>query len=274
MSTTPPPHIGTNIRVGIGGWTYTPWRGVFYPPGLRQADELAWASRRLRCLEINATSQSVFSADTFARWAAQTPDGFVFAVKAHRACVNRRVLADTGEAIARFLGQGLEAMENRLGPMLWSFMPTKAFGAEDFAAFLNLLPDQLAGRPLRHCVEPRHASFADPAFAALCKSRGVAICLTDSPKFPMIDENTGGFRYVRLMQGVDEIETGYPPDELETWAERLRTMAKDQRPEGSGEVFAFFINAGKLRAPMAALALGELTAARSGAADGQRPKAG
>lgn len=274
MSTTPPPHIGTNIRVGIGGWTYPPWRGVFYPPGLRQADELAWASRRLRCLEINATSQSVFSADTFARWAAQTPDGFVFAVKAHRACVNRRVLADTGEAIARFLGQGLEAMENRLGPVLWSFMPTKAFGAEDFAAFLNLLPDQLAGRPLRHCVEPRHASFADPAFAALCKSRGVAICLTDSPKFPMIDENTGGFRYVRLMQGVDEIETGYPPDELETWAERLRTMAKDQRPEGSGEVFAFFINAGKLRAPMAALALGELTAARSGAADGQRPKAG
>jgi uncharacterized protein YecE (DUF72 family) len=239
------------VRVGIGGWTFPPWRGVFYPEGLRQKDELAWASRRLRTLEINSTFQSFQTPATFARWAAETPEGFTFTVKASRLCTNRRELAGAGEAVARFLGQGLEALDDRLGPILWQFMPTKTFDPDDFAAFLALLPDQLAGRPLRHAVEARHASFHDPRFLGLCEARGVAVCLVDSPKFPMIHGAAADFAYARLMRGEDGIETGYAPEALDAWAPRLAGLA------ARGDVFAFFINAGKIRAPAAALALTE-----------------
>jgi uncharacterized protein YecE (DUF72 family) len=243
------------IRTGVGGWVYAPWRGVFYPAGVRQADELAFASRRLGTIEINATYQSFQAPETFARWAAQTPDDFVFTVKASRTCTNRRVLAEAGESVARFLGQGLDRLEARLGPILWQFMPTKAFDAADFAAFLDLLPDRLGARALRHCVEVRHQSFADPRFVDLCRDRGVAVCLADSPKFPMIDEITADFTYGRLMRGEDDIETGYPAADLDAWAGRLRALATDARTGAPREVFAFFINAGKLRAPAAAMAL-------------------
>lgn len=240
------------IRVGIGGWTFPPWRGVFYPPGTRQKDELAFASARLRVIEINATFQSFQTPATFARWASETPEGFVFTVKASRLCTNRRVLAGAGEAVERFLGQGLEALGDRLGPILWQFMPSKSFDSTDFAAFLALLPDTLSGLPLRHCIEPRHPSFDDPRFLGLCRARGVAVCLVDSPKFPMIEAATADFTYARLMRGEDGIETGYPPEGLDAWARRLRAHA-----DRGGDVFAFFINAGKIRAPAAALALNQ-----------------
>jgi uncharacterized protein YecE (DUF72 family) len=243
------------VRAGTGGWVYAPWRGVFYPKGTRQADELAFASRRLGAIEINSTFQSFQTPETFERWAAQTPDDFVFTVKAHRLCTNRRVLGEAGPAVERFLGQGIERLGARLGPILWQFMPTKVFDPGDLAVFLDLLPRDRAGIPLRHALEVRHLSFADSRFVDLCRSRGVAICLADSPKFPLIDEVTADFTYARLMRGEDDIETGYPPAELDAWAARLGALARDGETGAPRDVFAFFINAGKLRAPAAAEAL-------------------
>jgi len=242
------------IRTGTGGWSYPPWRGVFYPKGLRQADELAYASRAHGAIEINSTYQSFQTPETFARWASQTPDGFIFAVKASRVCTNRRVLAEAGESVSRFLGQGLVRLGDRLGPILWQFMPTKAFDPDDFGAFLGLLPPAWDGARLRHAVEVRHASFADPRFVAMCRARGVAIVLIDSPSHPMIDEATADFAYVRLMRGVDDIATGYAPEALDAWAERLGVLTGSGAPT-TRDVFAFFISAGKLRAPAAAMAL-------------------
>jgi len=257
-----------SIRAGIGGWTYPPWRGVFYPQGLRQADELAYASARLGAIEINATYHSLQKPESFAKWAAATPENFIFTVKASRVCTNRRVLGDAGEAMERFFGQGIEKLGARLGPILWQFMATKRYDRADFAAFLSLLPAKLGGLTLRHCVEVRNASFADPDFVGLCRERGVAICLSESPDYPMIGDVTADFAYARLMKGADDIETGYAPADLDAWARRFEAYAAggvplDPRPVDAThaparvkrDVFAFFISAGKLRAPAAAMAL-------------------
>ena len=238
------------IRTGIGGWTFPPWRGVFYPDGLRQADELAYAAAHLSAIEINGTYYSSFKPESFEKWAAQTPEGFVFSVKASRFCTNRRVLAEAGPSIEKFMGQGLARLGDRLGPILWQFMATKKFDPVDFAAFLDLLPKDLEGRPLRHCVEVRHDSFADEAFTNLCRARGVAICLADHEVFPEIDANTADFAYARLMRGSDDIETGYADEGLDAWVKRFTVKADDGR-----DVFAYFISAGKVRAPAAAMAL-------------------
>ena len=238
------------VGIGIGGWSFAPWRGVFYPKGLRQADELAFAGQALSALEINATYHSLHRPEDFARWAAQTPPDFVFTVKASRFCTNRKILAEAGESVGRFFAQGLTELGPRLGPILWQFMPTKRFDPADFAGFLDLLPRELAGRRLRHAVEPRHPSFADDAFADLCRKRGVAICLADHPTYPLIDEDTADFSYARLMRLDERLASGYPPDALDAWAARLKSRA-----ETAGDVFAFFIGAGgegKLRAPAAA----------------------
>lgn len=255
------------VRAGIGGWTFEPWRGVFYPKGLRQADELAYAAQHLPVIEINSTYYSSQKPESFAKWAAATPDGFVFTLKASRFCTNRKVLADAGESIGKFLNQGIAELGDRLGPILWQFMATKKFDATDFEAFLDLLPSDLDGRRLRHAVEVRHESFRDPAFLALCRARNVAVCLTEHAEFPMIADPTADFVYARLMAGSDEIETGYESAALDAWAGRLRTYAQGARPEdlpmvGGGapdgaprEVFAFFISEGKVRAPAAAQAL-------------------
>lgn len=238
------------LRTGIGGWTFPPWRGVFYPPGLRQADELNYAARHLDVIEINSTYYSSHKPESFEKWAAQTPDGFVFAVKASRFCTNRRVLGEAGASINKFMSQGLEKLGDRLGPILWQFMATKKFDPVDFAAFLDLLPAKLQGRRLRHCVEVRNASFVDPVFYDLCGARGVAICLSDNPDYPLIDETTADFAYARLMRGSEDIETGYADDALDAWASRFQDHAAAGR-----DVFAFFISAGKVRAPAAARAL-------------------
>ena len=238
------------IRAGIGGWTFEPWRGVFYPQGLRQADELNYAARHLSVIEINGTYYSSFKPESFEKWAAQTPDGFVFAVKASRFCTNRKMLIDAGPSVDKFIGQGLAQLGDRLGPILWQFMGTKKFDPPDFAAFLDLLPTQLEGRRLRHCVEVRNASFVDPAFYAMCRERGVAICVSENPDYPMIDETTADFTYARLMKGSDDIENGYAETDLDAWAARFEAHADAGR-----DVFAFFISAGKVRAPAAAMAL-------------------
>jgi uncharacterized protein YecE (DUF72 family) len=255
------------IRAGIGGWTFAPWRGVFYPKGTRQADELNYASRRLTAIEINGTYYSSQKPETFAKWAADTPDDFVFSVKASRFCTNRRVLADAGESIERFFAQGLGELGDRLGPILWQFMATKAFAREDFAAFLALLPPSLDGRTLRHCVEVRHASFQDGAFVDLCREHGVAVCLADHPTYPMIADLTADFVYARLMRGADDIETCYRETDLDTWAGRFEAYANGGAPDDlppvgpaaddgqERDVFAFFISSGKTRAPAGAMAL-------------------
>jgi uncharacterized protein YecE (DUF72 family) len=241
------------VRIGVGGWTFPAWRGAFYPPELRQADELKYASRRLGALEINATYHSLQSADSFRRWASQTPDDFMFTVKGSRFCTNRRALAEAGESVERFLGQGLGELGGRLGPILWQFMPTKKFDREDMARFLDLLPASLDGRPLRHSLEVRHPSFADQAFTQLCRDHGAAICLADHPTYPQIDEATADFAYARLMRLDETIAAGYPGEALDDWAGRLGTLGASGRP-----VYAFFLGAGgegKVRAPAAAEAL-------------------
>ena len=255
------------IRAGIGGWTFEPWRGVFYPKGLKQAEELAYASRQLTAIEINGTYYSSFKPESFAKWAAATPDGFKFAVKASRFSTNRRVRADGAPSIAIFLGQGLAELGDRLGPILWQFMPTKKFDYDDFAGFLDLLPGKLEGLALQHCVEVRHASFADARFVGLCRDRNVAICLSENENYPMIPDVTGDFVYARLLKGSDAIETGYPPAELDLWAKRFSAYAVGEVPHDLTPVdrtglppelrdaFVFFIHEGKVRAPAAALEL-------------------
>lgn len=255
------------IRAGIGGWTFEPWRGVFYPKGLKQADELNYASRHLTTLEINSTYYSSQKPETFAKWAASTPEGFVFSVKASRFATNRRVLAEGADSMQKFLTQGIVELGDRLGPILWQFMPTKKFDPDDFAGFLDLLPKTQDGLKLRHVVEVRHASFADPAFIKLCRDRGVAICVSENENYPLIPDITADFVYARLLKGSDDLPNGYPEDGLDAWAERFTAYAGGQvpgdlppvdrtgPPEGPREVFAYFIHEGKVRAPAAAQAL-------------------
>lgn len=238
------------IRVGIGGWVFEPWRGTFYPPGLRQKDELAYVGQHLTATEINATYYSSQKPATFANWAKAVPDGFQFAVKASRYCTNRRVLAEAGESVGKFVGQGIAELGDRLGPILWQFMPTKAFDPDDFGAFLKLLPASVDGMPLRHALEVRHASFDDPAFLAMAQAAGAAVVLADHDTYPAIRGADVGFSYLRLMRTQAEEATGYGAAALADWAAKARTLA------ASGDVFAFFISGAKQRNPAAALALG------------------
>ncbi len=261
------------IRAGIGGWTFEPWRGVFYSDGLKQADELAYASRHLTAIEINSTYYSSQKPETFAKWRAATPDGFVFSVKASRFSTNRRVLAEGAESVGKFLNQGIAELGDRLGPILWQFMPTKKFDRDDFSGFLDLLPEKLDGLALRHVLEVRHASFVDPTFVKLARDRNVAICLAEHETYPLIADITStDIVYARLQTGSDEIETAYAAKDLDLWADRFKAYAKGQvpgdltpvdrtgPPEGPREVFAFFIHEGKVRAPAAAQALLKRTA--------------
>jgi uncharacterized protein YecE (DUF72 family) len=253
------------IRVGIGGWTFEPWRGVFYPEGLKHAEELSYASRHVTSIEINSTYYSSQSPQSFARWAASTPEGFKFSVKASRFCTNRKVLGDAGESVARFLGQGISELGDRLGPILWQFMGAKKFDEAEFDAFLKLLPAKQDGLPLTHVMEVRHASFADPAFVALCRKHRAVICASENEKYPLIADVTGDLVYCRLMMGSDDIETGYPPEGLDAWAARFKAYAAGGVPEDltpvaaaaaekPRDVYAYVIHEGKVRAPAAAMA--------------------
>jgi uncharacterized protein YecE (DUF72 family) len=237
------------IHIGIGGWTYEPWRGVFYPAGLPHKRELEFASRALSSIEINGTYYSTFKPASWAKWREETPDGFVFAVKASRYCTNRRQLSGAGESIARFVGQGLAELRDRLGPISWQFMDTKKFDPEDFEAFLKLLPREVGGLPLRHALEVRNKSFQDPRFYELARRYRAAIVFADDDTFPAIEEETADFTYARLMRSRDAIATGYTEAELDGWAERTRAWAK------RGDAFVYFISGAKERAPAAAQAL-------------------
>jgi len=253
------------IRCGIGGWTFEPWRGVFYPEKLSQKRELEYASRHLTTIEINGTYYSSFKPDSWAKWRESTPPGFRFAVKASRFCVNRKKLTGGAQSVDFFINQGLSELQDRLGPILWQFMATKKFDYDDFAGFFDMLPRALNGQRLQHVIEVRNATFADAKFITLCRDHGLAICNSENENYPFIPDITGDFVYLRLLSASDDIPTGYEAADLDMWAERFRTYAEGRVPadftpldrtgpaEGPRDVYAYVIHEGKVRAPAAAM---------------------
>ncbi|GAA4534000.1 DUF72 domain-containing protein [Chelativorans composti] len=261
------------IRAGIGGWTFEPWEGTFYPADLPRKKQLEYASRQLPTIEINGTYYRGQKPETFAQWAAAVPDGFVFSVKGSRYVTNRKVLAEAGESIERFFATGVTELGDRLGPIVWQFAPTKKFEPEDFGAFLRLLPERHAGRDLRHVLEVRHESFCTPDFIRLARKHRMAICYAHHHVYPEIADVTADFVYARLQRGEDAVPTAYPPEELEQWAERAKIWAEGSVPDGlpvidpaapvervPRDVFVYFIHEGKVRAPQAARAFMKLVA--------------
>ena len=240
------------IRVGIGGWTYPPWRGSFYPADLPQKRELEFASRQFGAIEINSTFYGRQSPKSWAAWAAQVPEGFEFAIKGSRYCVTRPRLADAQEGLGVYFAQGMAALGPRLGPILWMLAARRQFDREDIAGFLKLLPRTLDGIPLRHVIEPRHESFRDEKFFALCSEHDVAIVFGDDDEFPCIDADTASFAYARLQRMREEVPTGYDDASLDAFAGKALKWRKDKR-----DSYIFMINGAKERAPAAALALQE-----------------
>src|SRR4051812_7047999 len=219
------------IHVGIGGWNFPPWRGVFYPDKLPQTRELEYAASKLTAIEINSTYYGAQKPESFRKWAAQTPAGFKFSVKASRFSTNRRVLAEGADSIKRFLTSGVTELGDRLGPLLWQFAPTKKFDEADFGGFLELLPDKLDRHALRHVIEVRHDSFATPAFIALLRKFAMPIVFTDHAKYPNIADLTGDFVYARLQRGEDKVAPASPPKQIDAWAGRLQAWASGQAPD-------------------------------------------
>ncbi len=238
------------IRVGIGGWTFPPWRDVFYPPDLPQRLELEYAAKSFGSLEINATFYGRQSPKSWAAWADTVPDGFEFAVKGSRFVVTRPKLADAGEGIGSFLDQGLTALGPKLGPILWMFAARRQFDHDDIAAFLALLPREHDGLPLRHAIEARHESFRGERFIDLARKHEVAIVFSDDDEFPCIDADTASFRYARLQRMNEDVATGYDDASLDGFAERARSWST-----AGGDSYIFMINGAKVRAPAAAQAL-------------------
>ncbi len=258
------------IRTGIGGWTFAPWRGTFYPDKLAQKNELNYASRQLNTIEVNGTYYGTQKPATFAKWAADVPDGFVFSLKGNRFVTNRKVLAEAAESMERFLGSGITELGDHLGPLLWQFAKTKKFDPDDFGAFLSLLPNSRDGIALRHAVEVRHDSFVCPEFIDLVASHGVAVVYADHHTYPEIGDVTAPFVYARLQKGEDDIPTAYQAEALDEWAgccsdwaagsvpDRLPLANSAHKPATEPrDVFVYFIHEGKVRAPQAAMALQE-----------------
>lgn len=264
---TPLAKSATRIRVGVGGWTFEPWRDNFYPKGLAQSKELEYASRQLTAIEINGTYYGSQKPESFAKWRDETPDDFMFSMKAIRYATNRRVLAEAGESVERFIDSGISALGAKLGPIVWQFMPTKQFDAEDFEAFLTLLPKSVDGLKLRHVMDVRHSSFMTEVYLKLARKYKVATVFTDSDDYPSFADVTGDFVYARLMRSQAKLKTGYGPKALEQWAEAARSWAAGSEPAdlprvaepaAAGkprDVFVYFINGAKERAPAAATAL-------------------
>jgi uncharacterized protein YecE (DUF72 family) len=238
------------IRIGVGGWTYPPWRGLFYPDKLPQKRELEYASQQFGAIEINATFYGRQSPKSWAAWEKVVPDGFQFAVKGSRYCVTRSKLAEGREGLEGFFAQGFSALGAKLGPMLWQFAPRRKFDRDDIAAFIDLLPHELDGRLIRHAIEPRDESFRDERFIDLCRARNIAVVLEDSDDYPTIDADTADFAYARLQRMREDVPTGYDDAALDGFAKRARQWQEDGR-----ESYIFMINGSKVRAPNAAIAL-------------------
>lgn len=255
------------IVCGVGGWTFPPWRGVFYPKGLTHAKELSYAASHLTSIEVNGTFYGTQKPAVFRKWASEVPDGFIFSLKGVRYVTNRRVLAEAGDSIKRFLESGITELGAHLGPLLWQFQPTKQFDEKDFGKFLELLPEKFDGKKLRHVVEVRHDSFKNPAFIRLLKKFNTAVVFSEHATYPAIADITSDFVYARLQKGKDKIKTGYPPKDIKAWAKRAELWASGKEPsdlprvektkakEAKRDVFLYFIHEGKIRAPAAAMEL-------------------
>jgi uncharacterized protein YecE (DUF72 family) len=262
------------IRVGIGGWVYKPWRGLFYPKGLPQAQELEHASRRLTSIEINGTFYGAQKPASFRRWHAETPETFVFSVKGPRFATHRSDLRESKATIERFFGTGVLELGQKLGPIFWQFPATTKFDAANFAAFFALLPREIDGRRIRHAVEVRQPSFATPDAVALFRRHGVALVFVDGDGYLPWRDVTADFVYARLRSTIATEKTGYPLPALDTWAKRFRRWADGGEPDDVERVdptptsasprdcFVYFISGAKERAPGAAVAMIERLAAR------------
>ena len=264
-STCPPAVDG--IRVGIGGWTYAPWRDNFYPKGLVQRRELEYASRHVSAIEINGTWYGAQKPATYAKWRDETPDGFMFSAKAPQRITMSRTLAHAGAQVDAFLGD-IATLGDKLGPIVWQFEANQRLQRDDFAAFLALLPDAIDGRRIRHVLDVRVAAFIDAGYLALARGRGMATVFTDSKDYPSFADITADFVYARLMRTRSDVATGYPANELEQWRARARAWAGGGRPDDlpyvdphapgmdtPRDVFVYFISSAKERNPAAAMAL-------------------
>ncbi|WP_072386429.1 DUF72 domain-containing protein [Hyphomicrobium sp. CS1BSMeth3] len=255
------------IHIGIGGWTFEPWRGTFYPDKLPQKRELEYAASKLTSIEINGTYYGSQKPESFARWYDETPDGFIFALKGSRFTTNRRVLAEAGESIERFMSSGVLELKDKLGPISWQFMPTKKFDPVDFEGFLKLLPKSVEGHKIRHAVEVRHESFRVPEFVDMAREHGVAIVMAGDSEFPQIADVTAPFVYARIMGTEEKEKLGYSKKALDTWAACAKEWAAGKLPAGLDavtkqkadgkprDVFLYVISGHKVHNPAAAMAL-------------------
>ncbi|HEY2781737.1 MAG TPA: DUF72 domain-containing protein [Steroidobacteraceae bacterium] len=255
------------IRVGVGGWTYEPWRGSFYPADLPQKLELEHASRQLTSIEINGTYYGAQKPASYIKWHDETPDDFVFSLKAPRFAMNRTVLAEAGKSIARFFASGLTELKEKLGPINWQFLPTKEFEPADFEAFLKLLPQEAAGRRLRHVVEVRHESFMTPDFIALARHHEIGVVIAGDSAYPQIADPTAPFVYARIMGTRAKEASGYSDAALDIWAARARAWASGSAAQGINcvqpgagdgkprDVYLYVISGHKVHNPAAAVAL-------------------
>jgi uncharacterized protein YecE (DUF72 family) len=260
------------MRIGISGWRYGGWRGVFYPKGLPQRRELEFASRLFPTIEINGTFYSLQRAASFRQWEAETPDDFVFAVKGGRFITHMKKLKDPEQPLANFFASGLLELGPKLGPILWQFPPNFAFDSERIAAFFKLVPRShhaaaaLARRhdrrvkdpaikargdwPIRHAIEVRHRSFETKEYLDFLRELDVANVAADAPDWPYIEAKTAGFSYIRLHGAEERYASGYDAPAIARWARLVRKWAK-----GGDDVFVYFDNDAKVRAPFDAIEL-------------------
>ncbi|MCW2839767.1 MAG: hypothetical protein JWR55_1250 [Aeromicrobium sp.] len=264
------------VRIGISGWTYPPWRGVFYPPGLRQKDELEYAASRLDSIEINGSFYSLQRPESYRAWHDRTPDGFVFAVKGGRFITHMKKLADVEQPLANFFASGPLALGAKLGPVLWQLPPTLGFDPDRLKRFFDQLPrtttaaatlaashdkrvegrtwlEAGAERPVRHALEVRHDTFLAPAFLDLLREHDIAVVVADTAgKWPKLVETTTDFAYIRLHGDTELYASGYSAESLDGWARIARGWA-----EAGKDVYVYFDNDMKVRAPFDAIALAE-----------------
>lgn len=262
------------VRIGTSGWVYPPWRGVFYPARLPHRRELEYLSGKVNSVELNGSFYALQRPSSYQSWHDQTPDGFTFAVKGGRFITHMKRLGDVATPLANFLASGVLALRDKLGPFLWQLPPTLPFDADLLAAFFDQLPrdtaaaatlatrhdERLAGRaltttdvdrPVRHALEVRHQSFTDPAFPELLRAHGIGLVIADAAaNWPYLEQVTADFAYVRLHGGTELYASGYPDDELDTWADRIRGWV-----DNNLDVYAYFDNDMKVKAPHDAMAL-------------------
>ncbi len=295
-----PPRRVRGARIGISGWRYEPWRGDFYPPGLPQHRELAFAAERFDSIELNGTFYSLQRPESYERWYASVPPGFLFAIKGSRYITHMLRLQGVESALANLLASGVFALREKIGPFLWQLPPTMAFDADRLASFFELLPrtaEEAAARArlhdarvdgrtrldvdprsrFRHALEVRHASFVTPAFVELLRKHKIALVVADTAgKWPLLEDVTADFVYVRLHGDAKLYESGYTSAVLETWADKIDAWLDGQEPTHARtigatpaarrthrDVFVYFDNDIKVRAPYDAISLAGKLATRS-----------